>query len=101
MTATHFTAWLVNDPSCLDQGCCDVTILEDQLIGADPHNDADWSTDTSKPEAFYAVTTVDAKDGDSNEAIREAEELMSAAGWRVLGDWNAAPNAYIVTVERV
>jgi hypothetical protein len=97
---THFTAWLVNDPSCLDQARCDITILQDQLIGADPDDERSWSTDTSKPQPFYAVTTVDAEDGDIDQALREAEALMSEAGWRLAGDWDAAPNAYTTTVER-
>jgi hypothetical protein len=99
-TITHFTAWLVNDASALDQGCMDITILEDQLVGGDPDNDGDWSTDTSKPTAFYAVTTVNAEDGSLSDGRNEAETLMEQAGWRIAGDWDAVDNAYIVTVER-
>lgn len=100
MTVTHFTAWLVNDPSALDQSCMDITILEDDLIGANPEDDAAWSTDTSKPTAFYAVTTVDARNGDAQDGCDEAEDLMRAAGWRTVGKWDAVDNAYIVTVEK-
>jgi hypothetical protein len=100
MTVRHFTAWLVNDPSALDQACMDVTILEDQLIGANPEDDAAWSTDSSKPTALYAVTTVDARDGDAEDGCDEAEDLMREAGWRTVGAWEAVDNAYIVTVER-
>ncbi|MBB1253065.1 hypothetical protein H3146_06735 [Streptomyces sp. OF3] len=101
MTARHFTAWLVNDPSCLDTAACDVTVLEDQLIGGDPDSDDDWSTDSSKPIAFHATTTIDARDGDIDQAISEAEQLMDEAGWKTAGDWKPVPNAYIVTVERI
>jgi hypothetical protein len=100
MTTRHFTAWLVNDPSALDQACMDISILEDELIGADPEDDGAWSTDSSKPVAFYAVTTVDAREGDIDDAQDEAEDLMSATGWRTVGKWDAVDNAYIVTVER-
>lgn len=43
---------------------------------------------------------VDARDGDINDAIKEAERLMADAGWRTAGKWDAAPNAYFITVER-
>ncbi|MFF3547093.1 hypothetical protein ACFYXD_35310 [Streptomyces platensis] len=100
MTVRHFTAWLVNDPSALDQPCMDIAILEDELIAGDPEDDGSWGTDSSKPTAFYAVTKVDARDGDAQDGIDEAEDLMSAAGWRTVGNWDTVDNAYIVTVER-
>lgn len=96
----HFTAWLVNDPSCLDQGCMDITIWEDALIGGDPERDGDWATDSTKDQSFYAVTTVDARDGDVQDAMDEAATLMGAAGWHTVGKWDAVDNAYIVTVAR-
>lgn len=99
-TITHFTAWLVNDASALDTGCMDITILQDMLIGEDPADERNWSCDAGKPTAFHAVTTVDAKDGDIDDAIAEARDLMEAAGWQIAGDWDAVDNAYIVTVER-
>jgi hypothetical protein len=100
MTVRHFTAWLVNDASALDQDCMDLTILEDELRGEDPTDDGNWSTDTSKPTAFYAVTTVSAEDGDIDDAITEAVDLMATAGWSIVGKWDTTDNAYIVTVER-
>jgi len=103
MTVRHFTAWLVNDASALDQPCMDVTILEDQVIGYTEvygEQQPSWSTDTSKPTAFYAVTKVDACDGDAEDGCDEAEDLMRDAGWRVVGNWEAVDNAYVVTVER-
>ncbi|MFE7119373.1 hypothetical protein ACFU99_28565 [Streptomyces sp. NPDC057654] len=100
MSELHYTAWLVNDPSCLDQGCMDVTILQDQLIGGDPGDDADWASDTSKPTALYAVTTVDAQEGDIADGIEEAEALMRQAGWQVTSKWASLPNAFTATVER-
>lgn len=100
MTVRHFTAWLVNDPSALDQPCMDVAILEDQLIGMDPEDESAWATDSSKPTAFYAVTTVDARHGDAEDGCDQAEDLMRAAGWKTVGQWDTVDNAYIVTVER-
>lgn len=100
VTRTHFTAWLVNAASYLDQPCMDVAILQDQLIGGNPDDDGDWATDTTQPQAFYAVTTVDARDGDAKDGCDEAEDLMRQAGWRTVGAWDAVDNAYTVTVER-
>jgi hypothetical protein len=65
-----------------------------------PQDEGAWSTDTSKPTAFYAVTKVDARDGDAQDGCDEAEDLMRDAGWRVVGNWDAVDNAYVVTVER-
>lgn len=95
---THFTAWLVNDTSCLETGACDISVIEDELIGDDPEDETAWASQGEVK--FHSVTTVDAKDGDIEEAKREAEALMEAAGWRTVGDWDAVDNAYIVTVER-
>ncbi len=104
MTARHFTAWLVNTPSALDQPCMDVTILEDEIIGYTEvfgEQQPSWSTDSGKAPAFYAITTVDAQDGDDEDGCTEAEDLMSVAGWRTAGKWEAVDTGYIVTVERV
>jgi hypothetical protein len=100
MEQTHFTAWLVNDTSCLDQDCMDITVLQDVLIGGDPDDDGNWATDTGKPQAFYAVTTVNAQDGDAKDGVDQAELLMGQAGWRLTGQWGAVPNAYIATVKK-
>jgi hypothetical protein len=100
---THFTAWLVNDTSALETAACDITILQDEINGYrtdDEGNETtpEWtSTDT---QMFHAVTTVDAKEGDINDAITEATDLMSKAGWTTVGDWEAVDIAYVITVER-
>jgi hypothetical protein len=102
MTANHFTAWLVNDPSCLETDACDIIILQDEAVSydvdAEGNETPNWAS--NGPQVFYAVTTVSARDGDIADAIREADDLMEAAGWRIVGDWDAVDNAYIVTVER-
>lgn len=100
MTTRHFTAWLVNVPSCLDQPFMDLTVLEDELIGGDAEDDAEWATDGSKEPAFYAITTVNALDGDDEDGQREAKELLTDAGWSIVGDWDVTDNAYVITVER-
>jgi len=100
MSRMHFTAWLVNIPSALDQANMDITISQDQLVGANPDNDSDWTTDTSKPTPFYAVTHVNATTGDITEGIKEAEALMQQDGWKTTSNWQAVTNAYTATVER-
>lgn len=102
MTTTHFTAWLVNDASALETDCCDITVIEDEAIS---YHVADDGTETpvwgsTGDPLFHAVTTVDAKTGDIEDAIKEAEALMADAGWTTAGGWEAVDNAYIVTVER-
>ena len=95
----HFTAWLVNARSCLDQDNMDVTVLEDELTGAEnPDDPGDWATDGTKDPAFYAVTSVDARDGETDDAIREAEGLLAAAGWTVAGPWAGVDCGYIAVV---
>ncbi|MFI9331983.1 hypothetical protein ACIGZJ_31130 [Kitasatospora sp. NPDC052868] len=93
----HFTAWLVNDRSALDGDDCDVTVLADQADNW-KNGKPDWSS-TGDP-LFHALTGVDARDGDTDQAIREAEQLLEAAGWRVTGTWDAVDTGYVAVVER-
>lgn len=97
-TITHFTAWLVNDASALETSCMDITVIEDELIGADPDDERAWAANGAV--TFHAVTTVDVHDGDIDAAQAEAKDLMAAAGWQIVGDWDVVDNAYIVTVAR-
>ncbi|NUP24161.1 MAG: hypothetical protein HOZ81_50515 [Streptomyces sp.] len=99
---THFTAWLVNDRTCLDQDNCDITVLADDIT-------TDYGPDDSEAEKtvysstgeplFYAVTGVSARDGDGDAAIREAEELLADSGWRITGSWEAVGTGGVVEVE--
>jgi hypothetical protein len=98
LTTTHFTAWLVNDASCLETPFMDVTVIEDELIGDDPADERAWASNGDP--LFHAVTTVDAEDGDIDTAQYEATDLLSAAGWQTVGNWDVVDNAYIVTVAR-
>lgn len=94
----HFTAWLTNDVSALETDYMDITVLRDELISGDPDDPRAWAATTE--QAFYAVTTVNAKDGDIDAAQSEAKELLANGGWRIVGDWDATPNAYTATVAR-
>lgn len=96
-TMEHFTAWLTTDPGALDQGCADIVVLRDELRGEADDPNA-WAS--TGDERFSAATTVDAKDGDHEDAQREAEELLEAAGWKLDGKWDATDTGYIVTVTR-
>ena len=92
----HFTAWLTTDSTALDQGCADVVVLADQNIGDD--ETPEWSS-TRNP-LMHAVTTVDAREGNPDDAMREAEDLLHAHGWRTSGEWSGVPTGYVITVER-
>lgn len=88
---TSFYAWVTTDPTCLDQGCADVVVLRDE-------NDV-RPGETNEP-LFTATTTVDAKDGDHEDAIREAVDLLEAGGWTLAGAWDAVPTGYLAAVTR-
>lgn len=86
-----FVAWLTTDPTCLDQDNADVVVLRDEKDVA--------PGETNEP-LFSAVTSVPAKDGDHDDAIREAESLLADAGWRVTGDWEPVPTGCFAAVTR-
>jgi hypothetical protein len=99
MTATHFTAWVTTTTSALDQDNIDVTILEDEEIGDPEGGDGTWAC-KGGDALFYAITSVPAEDGDTAQALREAEELMRDAGWTTVGKWDDVDTGCIITVER-
>ncbi|GGT65374.1 hypothetical protein [Streptomyces purpureus] len=100
MTTTHFTAWLTNTPSALDQPNVDLTVLEDVLIGDPDDGDSAWAS-AGGEAAFEAITSVPAEDDDDEQALREAKDLLQDAGWRTVGEWDGVETGYIVTVERI
>lgn len=96
MSNEHYTAWVTTDRSALENDYCDVTVLADEEIGERDGRPV-WSS-TGNP-LFYAETTVHVDDdADSQD---QAKELLKAAGWRVVGDWEGVTTGYIATVERV
>jgi hypothetical protein len=94
---THFTAWLVNDPSALEGDDCDVTVLADAFAGY-RRGEPDWSS-TGEP-LFHALTGIDARGGDIDDAQDKAEQALAEAGWTTTGDWEALDNSYVITVVR-
>lgn len=117
MTERHYTAWMTNDSSCLSGTFMDVTVIEDIAISYDEEIvSEEYDADTGEilrevvevpvwasqgPQMFYAETGVDARDGDAEDGIREAEALMEKAGWKVVEAWEATDTSYIATVEYV
>lgn len=93
----HFTAWLTTDTSALAGDNADVVVLADELRG-EPDDPNAWSS--TSDERFSAVTTVNAAEGDIEDAIREANDLLAAAGWSRVGEWESVTTGCIVTVER-
>ncbi|ANZ13347.1 hypothetical protein ACH4YO_40600 [Streptomyces noursei] len=97
----HFSAWMTYGIGHLSQPRMEVAVWQDKLIGEHPGDERAWSPDYPTPAAFRALTTVTAEDGDPEDGRHEAEQLLSEAGWRVIGEWRDAEDmAYIVTVER-
>ena len=84
-------AWLTMDSTCLDQEYADVVVFRDE---------ADVAPGETNEPLFSALTTVDAADGDDEDAIREAEHLLEDAGWRMVGKWEPVTTGYIVDVTR-
>lgn len=98
MTNTgYYTAWLTNAPSALDGTLTEVTVLPDKIVG---ERDGQPDRTSVGNPLFHAVTTVDARDGDEDQATREAEDLLTPAGWRLTGDWRGVTTGCTVTVER-
>jgi DNA-binding transcriptional regulator YiaG len=99
MTARYFTAWLSTDPSVLDDNHCDVVILEDELLGDDPD---DLRARSSFGDPHLRVVLDARHDDDTDEAaIEQAEQALDAAGWRLIGDWEAVDTGCTVPVERI
>lgn len=88
---TTYVAWVTTDTTCLDQDNVDVVVLRDEKDVA--------PGETNEP-LFSAVTSVPAKDGDHDDAIRETEARLTDAGWTVTGKWEPVPTGYVVTVSR-
>ncbi|WP_432091467.1 hypothetical protein [Streptomyces sp. NRRL F-5630] len=112
----HYTAWMTNDFSYLEGDDMDVSVLEDEAVSyREEILSEDWDPVTGEvvrevretpvwasaggDPVFHERTGVDAREGDAEEGIKVAEELLDAAGWRIVGKWEATASSYIVTVE--
>ncbi|MFF0409119.1 hypothetical protein ACFYUY_01620 [Kitasatospora sp. NPDC004745] len=98
--STHFTVWVVNDTSSLGGDNCEVEVKADAPHTYYEGDEKRISWESTGDPLLQHVTSVDARDGDIDDAIREAEELLEAAGWRIAGRWDAVDTAYIAEVER-
>ncbi|MFK0154086.1 hypothetical protein ACIQVK_18695 [Streptomyces sp. NPDC090493] len=97
----HFSAWMTYGTGHLSQSRMDVSVWQDKLTGEHPGDERAWSPDYDRPAAFNERTTIAAKGGDPEDGRREAERLLSDAGWRVIGEWRDADDmALIVSVAR-
>ncbi|WP_406501615.1 hypothetical protein OHA04_27775 [Streptomyces sp. NBC_01590] len=96
---THFTAWLGTNASVLDQDNMDVVVLEDELFGDPAEGATAWSC-KGEEALFTGITDTPAEDGDHKSAQREAEALLSDAGWSTVGEWDDVDTGYTITVVR-
>lgn len=99
-TRTHFTAWLTTDPKLGLSEFAEVDVLEDDLIGEDADDDANWTTKPGGNAPLSAPTTVHKDDHDDTAAQNSARDMLETAGWRLAGDWQQTDHGYIATVER-
>ncbi|MGW0491143.1 helix-turn-helix domain-containing protein [Streptomyces olivaceus] len=113
----HYTAWMTNDLSCLMGDVMDIAVIEDEATSfreeviSEEYDFANGETtrevrevpvwESRGAQVFYAETGVDAREGTAEDGIKAAEELLEAAGWRVVGDWEALPASYVATVEYI
>lgn len=98
----HFSAWMTYGTGHLSQPLMEVAVWEDKLTGEHPGDERAYSPVYDDPAPFRALTTVTAEGGAPEDGRREAERLLSEAGWRVIGEWRDADDmALIVTVARV
>lgn len=88
----HYSAWITTDPSAVAD-FYDVAVIRDELVGDDPV----WYS--TGPEMFYAETSVPVH-GDTSGLEEEAKDLLTTAGWRIVGDWKNVSTGAFVTVER-
>ncbi len=97
----HYTAWLTTDLDTLAGVCADVIVRRDELY-------AEWGEEerwvSTNVTVATVTTTVDVQNGSidiSARAQAQAEELLTAAGWRAVDDWNweQVPTGYTATVE--
>jgi len=97
----HFTAWITTDASALPHGNIDVTVLADEITGYKGENDETPVWGSTGDPLFYAETDIDARDGDRDALIHQAEKMLRDAGWSVAEPWDGVDTGYVATVERI
>lgn len=86
---TTYTAWITTEPSALQGPMCDVVILANDEDGGST-GDPLWTALTTVPCA--------AAMRDDTELIRQAKDLLLAAGWHQDGEVEDSGSGYIVNV---
>lgn len=84
-------------------GCCDVSVIERTIVGyRDDANSTETPVYGLTDRVVYHADTgipVDATDA-ATSAIAAATELLEAAGWEVVGEWEYADNAVYAVIAR-
>lgn len=97
----HYTAWVTTDRTCLDSDFADVVVLRDKAAGTtvtDSGAEVTHWTSTGDPH-FQQETTV-RHDGDDEEIINAATDILEQVGWEVVDDeWQPVDTGYITAVK--
>ena len=97
----HFTAWVTTDSSMLAGEYCDVVVLRDEEKPQEREDGTMGTLWVSQGDPlFHIPTTVKAAGDDTEEAFKQAAELLAEAGWTVEGSWTPVTSGGIATVSR-
>lgn len=96
-TTKHYTAWLTNVRSALDQPNMDITILEDEAIGDPENGDGTWAC--AGGEAVYYTVTDMAADDYWGDCTAVATNILRHAGWDTTDEWTSNDTGYAVSVS--
>ena len=97
-----YVAAVATSADVVPNGRCDVAIIERQVLGYDVEDGEETPVYGLGDRVVYHADTgvnVDADDA-ATRAIAAAEQLLEAAGWEVVGEWEIAADAVYAPVAR-
>lgn len=105
MNEQQYSAWLCTDRTTLAGQHCDVTVLEDTVIGYMPGHNGEqlpiW--ESSGDHLFHSELTITWDALDFTPALQLAQTALLAAGWRATpgAQWAPVGTGCTITVERL
>ena len=97
-----YVAAVATSADVVPNGRCDVAIIERQVLGYRDENGTEPPVYGLGDRVVYHADTgvnVDADDA-GTRAVAAAEQLLEAAGWEVVGEWEIAADAVYAPVAR-